>query len=78
MRRNSDDRTAARGNVATKPRASTGFVTVGPAEISMYLTRYHDIKISNFGMPANQRHKTHDRGGNATRSRYLAIRCRST
>ena len=45
----------------------------GPAKISMYLARYHDIKISNSGvwrilkrldlnrLPANQRHKTHDR-----------------
>jgi transposase InsO family protein len=45
----------------------------GPRKISMYLARYHDIAISSSGvwrilrrlqlnrLPANQRHKTHDR-----------------
>ncbi len=45
----------------------------GPRKISMYLARYHEITISNSGvwrilkrldlnrLPANQRHKTHDR-----------------
>jgi len=45
----------------------------GPAKISMYLKRYHDIEISNYGvwrilkrldlnrLPASQRYKRHDR-----------------
>src|SRR5687768_13121894 len=45
----------------------------GPGKIAMYLKRYHDVSISNSGvwrilkrldmnrLPANQRHKTHDR-----------------
>ena len=45
----------------------------GPAKISMYLKRYHDIKISNSGvwrilkrldmnrLPASQKHKAHDK-----------------
>jgi transposase len=45
----------------------------GPAKISMYLKRYHDIEISNSGvwrilkrldlsrLPASQRYKRHDR-----------------
>jgi hypothetical protein len=45
----------------------------GPAKISMYLKRYHDVEVSNSGvwrilkrldlnrLPASQRYKQHDR-----------------